>query len=204
MIHPNISTRLRWVLSAAMLLAACPAAAMAAEHGGGEDASLFGGSIWTAVWALLIFVVLLVVLGKFAWKPVVKILEDREQKIATALEESEANRKEALTLLEQYRKQLEQAQAEAVRLMQQAQAEGEKVRKSIVDTARTEADDARKRAVEQIEASKNVAVAALFSEAATMAAKVAGQILQREIRPEEHRQLVEQALADMGREKTKN
>jgi F-type H+-transporting ATPase subunit b len=200
----------RWIALAAVLLA--PAVALAedatghgaAEAGGVAEPSLFGGSIWMAVWSLAMFFLLLAVLGKFAWKPVVKMLQDREDRIAAALAESDRNRKAAEELLEQHRAKMSGAEAEAAKLFQQSQAAADEVRRQIVQQARTEAEDARKRAVEQIEASKDQAVASIFREAANVAATVAGQILQREVRPEDHERLVQQTLADLAKEKSRN
>lgn len=187
----------RWLIALPVAaLAAWPAMALAGE-GGGEP-SLFAGSIWTSIWALVIFFTLLTVLGKFAWKPVVKMLQDREDKIASALAESERNRNDALGLLEKYRQQLAQSEAEAARLLAKTRTDAEKVSQQIVAQARTEAEDARKRAVEQINVSKDQAVAALFGEAATLATQVAGRILKREINPDEHRQLVQQTLDELA------
>lgn len=193
----------RTIVLTVLAMLAAPGAALAAGHGE-ANSSLFGGSIWTAVWSLLIFVLLLVVLGKFAWGPIVKVLQEREERIATALADSETKRADAMKLLDQYRAQLEQSQAESARLLQQTQAEAEKVRKSIVDQARTEADDARKRAVEQIQATKNEAVAALFTHAADVATQVAGQILHREVCAEDHARLIEQTLSEMASARASN
>ena len=190
------------ILSAMVLLA--PRIALGAEGGGEPEPSLFGGSVWTAIWSLAIFFILLAVLGKYAWKPVVRMLQEREEKISATLAESEKGRQEAMTLLEQYRRQLAESAAEAAKLMQKTQTEAEKVKQEIVTQARTEAEDARKRAVEQIEASKNEAIASLFGEAGNIGARIAGQILQREIKPEDHRVLIEQTVQQISKEQSQN
>ena len=191
-----------------LILLLSPAIALAEEAtgpgaaGGEAEPSLFGGSIWMAVWSLAMFFLLLAVLGKFAWKPVVKMLQDREDRIAAALAESDRNRKAAEELLEQHRAKMSGAEAEAAKLLAQSQAQADEVRRQIVQQARSEAEDARKRAIEQIEASKDQAVASIFREAATVATTVAGQILQREIRPEDHDRLVQQTLAELAKDKS--
>lgn len=174
------------------------------EAGHGEDANLFEGSLVDSMWALIVFVLLLVILGKFAWKPIVQQLEKREKQVADTIDDATRQRDEAMELLAQYKQKLDQAHVEAQKLMAKASEDGEKLKEEIVGEARSEAELARERAVQQIEASKNDALAEIFTRAADLATGAAGQILQRELRPEDHQRLIEQTLSQLGGKQANN
>jgi len=194
------------ILLATAVLLAGPALALANETaaGGGEEPSLFAGSVWNAIWALVIFILLLAVLGKFAWGPIAGQLEQREKKIAQAIADAQKGRDDAMTLLAEYKRKLEQAQSEADQLMHQAVAGAEQVKQRIVAEAETEAGKARDQAVQQIRQASNDALADIFGQTAEMATRVAGQIIGRELRPEDHQRLVEQTLSQLEQEQSRN
>ncbi|MCG3177804.1 MAG: ATP synthase subunit b [Phycisphaerae bacterium] len=193
-----------WAAAIAIVAALALAAPLQAAEGEGGGGGIISGSFWNAVWALVIFLGLLVVLGKFAWGPIVKQLEQREQKVHDTIQQAEQQRDDAMKLLAQYQEKLDQAREEAQQLMQKTVADAEHVKDKIVEEAREEAANARDRAVQQIEQAKDDALAGLFNQAATMATDVAGHILARELRPEDHARLVEQTLAQLDREQSRN
>src|SRR6266550_5583148 len=79
-----------------------------------EEAPLspFAGNVGNAVWTLLIFVVVVVVLGKFAWGPVLALLQQREQFIHKSLSDAKHDREQAEASLKEYMAKLQSAQAE--------------------------------------------------------------------------------------------
>jgi F-type H+-transporting ATPase subunit b len=177
-----------------LLTAAAPA--LAAEDG------IFGGSLMNAVWALIIFGLLLAVLGRYAWGPIVRQLEQREKKVAETIFDAERQRDEATAMLEEYRQKLDQAKAEAEKLMQKTVSDAEQVKQRIVDEAGEEARQARDRAVLQIGQAKKDALAGIFAQAAELATDAAGQILRRELSPQDHQRLVEETLAQFDQQQS--
>src|SRR3954468_15012135 len=97
-------------------LAAIPLSA--AEEG--PALSPFAGDVGNAIWTLLIFVIVVVVLGKFAWGPVLGLLQQREQFIHKALSDAKHDRDEAEARLRDYAAKLQSAQAEAVAIIEDA------------------------------------------------------------------------------------
>lgn len=180
------------------LLAAAPALAADPAHGG-EGASVFAGTIMQSVAALIVFAILFAVLAKFAWGPILKGLQDRENKIREDLEKAEMSAKQAATTLAEYEKRLAEAQEEARKMIERSRADAERLAAQMREQAGNEVNALRQRATTDIEAARRQAVSDLYSHAATLSTQIAGKILQREIRPEDQQALVQQSLSELGR-----
>ena len=85
------------------------------------------------VWTIITFGVLVAVLGKFAWKPILTALNEREEKIKEALEQSDKARAEAAALMKQNEQNLVRAEEEYRKMMHEAKALSEKLREDILD-----------------------------------------------------------------------
>src|SRR5574341_986220 len=101
-------------------------------------------------WTIVSFLILVFILGKFAWKPILLALQEREQKIRGALEQADKARAEAAELLRQNEKNMARAEEEYQKMMREAKALGEKTREEIVGKARAQAEQELKRANEEI------------------------------------------------------
>ena len=104
-----MDTRLKSTIGRAALaaLATPVAAAMGAE--GGEGPSLFTGDLGNILWSLVTFVVVLIVLGKFAWGPILGALQKREDFIRSSLELAKKDREDAEARLREYEEKLQAA-----------------------------------------------------------------------------------------------
>ena len=123
-----------------------------------------------ALFTLLVFVILLIVLGKFAWKPIIEALERREQGIADHIAEAERNHNEAKALLAQYEQKLALA-------------------------AKAGAEAERARALHEIESATDAALKSLAERSAELAIDLAGKILQTKLTPADHQRLIQDAMA---------
>src|ERR1043166_5601797 len=105
-----------------LLTVALVALAAAPLYAADEGAPLspFAGNLGNAVWTLAIFVIVVVVLGKFAWGPVLSLLQQREQFIHKSLSDAKRDRDEAEARLKDYAAKLQSAQAEAVAIIEEA------------------------------------------------------------------------------------
>jgi len=152
------------------------------------------------VWTIITFLVLLFVLKRFAWKPLLQALTSREEKIRESLEQAEHARQEAQRLIEANERQMQQAQGEFQRLMREAREEAEKLRAK----RRQEADEEAKKIVDQgkmeIEREKEAALNQLRNEVANLAVRAAGRILDEELDEKKHRKLVDAYLRDLPRQ----
>lgn len=185
------------------LATASPAPAAPAEQSadgehGAEAPTLFASpdarTIVTSVATLLIFTGLLVVLGKYAWGPIVAGLEKRENKIREDIEAAERARAEAQRAQQEYQSQLEGAESRVRDLLAQAQADGQQLATRIKMQAQEEAEEAKERAMRDIETSRREAIDQIRAEAAELATAIAEKILRREVNADDQKRLVEESL----------
>ena len=131
-----------------IVLAAVPASAAEETEGG---LSPFAGNVGNAVWTLTIFVIVVVVLGKFAWGPILKLLQDREEFIHRAVAEAKRDRGEAELRLKEYTDKLQAARVEAAAMLQDARRDAERLREELREKARAEAETIVRNAERQIQ-----------------------------------------------------
>jgi len=185
----------RALLSLVLLLAFQASAAWAAE--GGEN-NLFAGDIGNAVWTLVIFLLVILVLGKFAWGPLLGGLQQREEFIRRSLKEAKADREAAEARLLEYEERLSGAGAEASQIIEQGKREGENLRANIEEKARDEADKMVERARREIEIAKQSAIKDLYATSSELATEIASRIVQRELNPQDHEKLISDSIKELG------
>ena len=116
----------RLIATALLLLAALPAYAQ--EHAPeGAALSPFAGNVGNAIWTLAIFLLVLIILGKFAWGPVLALLQEREQFIHKSLADAKRDREEAEARLKEYAAKVQSARAEAAALVDDARRDAEQI-----------------------------------------------------------------------------
>ena len=161
-----------------------------------EEAPLspFAGNVGNAVWTLVIFVIVVVVLGKFAWGPVLSLLQQREQFIHKSLSDAKRDRDEAEARLKDYAAKLQTAQAEAVAIIEDARRDAERLREELRTRAKSEADTMLKNAERQIELQTTRAVQQIRQEAVDLSVTIASKLLQRNISKDDNEKLIAEAL----------
>jgi F-type H+-transporting ATPase subunit b len=161
-----------------------------------EEAPLspFAGNLGNAIWTLIIFLIVIVVLGKFAWGPVLALLKQREDFIHKSLSDAKHDRDEAEARLKEYAARLQSAQAEAVSIIEEARRDAERLRQELRERARAEADTMVKNAERQIDLQTTRAVQQIRQEAVDLSVAIASKILQRNISKEDNEKLIADAL----------
>jgi len=173
---------------------------VAAEHGEEQGSpSLFSGDLGNAFWTLLTFLLVVFVLGKYAWKPILGALQKREEFIHRSLAEAKRDRQEAEVRLREYSEQLHRARDEATAIVEEGRRDAEIVRRQIHEEARTEADAMIARARREIGLARDTAVKELYDRVADMATEVAGRIIRKQLSPAEHRRLAEESIEELSR-----
>ncbi|MDI6692628.1 MAG: F0F1 ATP synthase subunit B [Anaerosomatales bacterium] len=147
---------------------------------------------------LAAFVVLFVLLWKFAFPPITKMLDERAEKIRESLEKAEDTRIEAERLLEEYRQQMAEARQEAAKIIEQGRTVAENMKAEIIAKAREEAEAEKAKALEAIKAERAAALAELQAKVAELSVAVAGKILGEQLSPSEHEALIERYIAEVG------
>jgi F-type H+-transporting ATPase subunit b len=148
-----------------------------------------------ALFTLVVFLLLLAILWKFAWGPIVASLERREETIANHIAEAQRNHEEAKRLLAQYEQKLALAAGEVRELMEQARRDAEHAKQAILTEAKTEALAERSRSLHEIETAADAAMEGLAHRAAQLAVDLAGKILQSQLTTADHARLIEEAVA---------
>ena len=186
----------RPMLAAPALLALTAAPALAQE--GGHNVNLLTPEGGLMVWTLAIFIVLMFILSRFAFKPLTAAVEARERALADALAAAKRDRDEASTLMEEQRRQLEAGRAEAQRIIADGRATAEKLRGDMLEQTHEQQEELLTRARRDIESEKVRAIAEMRREAIDLAIAGASKVVERNLDDAQNRKLVESFLATVG------
>jgi F-type H+-transporting ATPase subunit b len=181
-------------LAASALLVAGPRPLSAAQEGGG---GLFAVDPGLAVWTILVFLMVLWILGRYAWKPILGALDAREGGIRNSIDQATAMRDEAAELLEEHRKQLADARRQAQEIVAEGRSAAERLGREIQDKARQEGDRIVERARGEIEREKDAALAQIREESVELALAAASHILRERLTDEKDRALVKGFLSEL-------
>ncbi|WP_422822750.1 F0F1 ATP synthase subunit B [Ureibacillus thermosphaericus] len=150
---------------------------------------------------LVIFFVLMALLKKFAWGPLMGIMKQREELVASEIDAAENARKEAAKALEEQKALLKEARTEAQKIIESAKKQAEAQRDEIVETARQEANRLKESAVREIETEKEKAIASLREEVVSLSVLAASKVLEKEISEEDNSALIKETIAKAGEAK---
>jgi F-type H+-transporting ATPase subunit b len=168
-------------------------AAPAAEHA--ESPSVFALAANVSFWTVVIFLILMFILGKFAFPPILGYAAAREQRIQDALDAARRDREESAKALEEQRLALTKARDEAQGYVSEAQKTAERVRKEILEKARVEQEDMLARAKREIEDERLRAVESLRREAVDLAVAAASKLVEKRLDSQEDRRIVTEFLS---------
>jgi F-type H+-transporting ATPase subunit b len=145
-----------------------------------------------------VFLALLGLLTKFAWKPIMQGLEKREEGIARQIAETKAANEEAKRMLVSYERRLAEASEEVRGMLEEARRDAESTKQSIVAEARKAAEDERNRAKHEIGLAKDDALSQIAEKAGHLAVEVAGKFLRERLGPDEQARLVRESVAGLS------
>lgn len=182
-------------LVVALVLAAAPAVAAEGGHAEGGANNPFAGDIGNALWTVIIFVLVLVVLGKYAWGPILSNLQAREAFIFESLEKAKRDRDEAEARLRQYEEKLASARGEASAIVDEGRRDADVVKRRIEEDARLEADRIIERARREIQIATDTATKELYALSARLATEMATRIVGKELTPQDHERLIAESIA---------
>ena len=151
-----------------------------------------------AIWSLAVFLLLLGLLGKFAWKPIMDGLDKREQGIEHQIAETKKANEEAKRMLVSYERRLAEATDEVRGMLDEARRDSEATKQAIVAEARKAADDEQVRAKHEIGLARDEALSSIALKAGDLAVEVAGKFLREKIGKEDHSRLVRDSVGSLG------
>jgi len=169
--------------------------ALAAGEGGKADSSnIFSGGIFQSLFTLAIFVLLLYILRKYAWGPILTGLQKREDHIRQSIEDAEKAREDGQKALQDYQEQLAQARAKSQAIIDKGRSDAKQLAENLKNQAKDEAQSLRDRAQQDIASAKNQALREIYDQVTNLATDMAGRIVQKSLTPEDHRQLLQESL----------
>jgi F-type H+-transporting ATPase subunit b len=181
------------ITMACVLASAVPA--WASGEGGANNP--FAGDIGNALWTLIIFVLVVVVLGKFAWGPILRALQKREDFIRSSLEAAKEDREQAEARLKEYEEKLHAARVEGTSIVQEARRDAEEVKRRIEQDAKAEADAMVERARREIGIATDTAVKELYALTARLSTDVAARIIRKELDKTQHERLIAESIDEL-------
>ena len=146
------------------------------------------------IWTILTFLVLLTLLAKFAWRPLLQALESRQESIRKSLDDAQKAKQELERLQTESAEIIRQARVEADAIITRSRGDGERLREEIRTKARSEADAIVKNAERQIQLETSRALQQIRGEAVDLSVMIASKLIQRNLTKEDNERLIEEAL----------
>ena len=154
------------------------------------------------VWTILTFLILVALLARFAWRPLLEALERRQATIAQALDDAQRARQELERLHRESAQIMVQARAEAESMLARSRSDAEALREELKQKARAEAAGIVKNAERQIQLETARAVQQIRHEAVDLSVAIASKILRRQVTREDNEALIQEALKQVGSQPT--
>ncbi len=186
----------RALAASVVFLSAVPALASGDEGGA---PSPFAGDIGSALWTVVIFLLVVFVLGKFAWGPILSALQKREDFIRDSLESAKKDREQSEAKLREYTEQLTAARAEAKGIVDEGRRDAEVVQRKIEDGAKKEATALIERARREIQIATDTAVKDLYDLSGKLATDIASRIIRKELNAAEHERLIAESIDELSK-----
>ena len=146
------------------------------------------------IWTILTFLVLLTLLAKFAWGPLLKALESRQESIRKSLDDAQKAKEELERLHAESAEIMRQARVEADTIVSRSRGDAERLREEMKQKARTEADAIVKNAERQIQLETGRALQQIRREAVDLSVQIASKLIQRNLTKEDNEKLIDEAL----------
>jgi F-type H+-transporting ATPase subunit b len=146
------------------------------------------------IWTILTFLVLVALLGKFAWRPLLQALESRQESIRKSLDDAQKAKQELERLHAESAEIIRQSRVEADAIVTRSRGDAERLREEMKQKARAEADAIVKNAERQIQLETSRAVQHIRREAVDLSVMIASKLIQRNLTKEDNERLIEEAL----------
>lgn len=150
------------------------------------------------IFQLVMFLILMALIKKFAWGPLMGIMKQREEFVASEIESAEKSRTEAANLLEEQRVLLKEARTEAQELIENAKKQADIQREDIIVSARSEAGRLKESAKLEIEQQKENAVAAIKEQVASLSVLIASKVIEKELSEKDQQKFINDYIQEVG------
>jgi F-type H+-transporting ATPase subunit b len=166
--------------------------------------SELGISLPTLITQLVTFIILLVILRFVAYKPIMRMLDERSRRVKESMDQAQAIKEQSASTQEEIKKQLEQASREGQERITRAVKAGEDVKQKAQEDAKKEAEALLERARSAIQHERDEAIGEVRREFADLTVLAAGKVIEKSLDKEEHRELIEKVLEESSTFKEKD
>jgi F-type H+-transporting ATPase subunit b len=149
------------------------------------------------IWTIITFLVLLALLAKFAWRPLLQALESRQEAIRKSLDDAQLAKQELERIQQESAQIVRQARVEAESIISQSRADAGRLREEMRQKAKAEADGIVKNAERQIQLETTRALQQIRHEAVDLSVMIASKLLQRNLSKEDNERLIQEALSQV-------
>jgi len=146
------------------------------------------------IWTILTFLVLVTLLARFAWRPLLQALDSRQELIRKSLDDAQQARQELERLQHESAQMLRQARVDAEAVVAQSRSDAARLREEVRQKAKAEADGIVRNAERQIQLETQRALQQIRREAVDLSVMIASKILRRNLTKEDNEKLIEEAL----------
>lgn len=169
------------------------------DHGGHGKAQegVFGQALDLAIWTVVVFVILLIVLGKYAWGPMMEGLKRREESIRAAIEEAQKAKEEAARMRQEMNAEIARSRDEQRKMVEEARRDAERLKEEMKAEAQAQITAERERLRKEISTATDQALQQLWSQTAKLATEVSAKAIRKNLSEEDHRRLVDEALREL-------
>jgi len=169
---------------------------LASEGGGGSLLDVNPGLI---IWTILTFLLLLIILKKVAWKPILTALDKREKEIEDSLNRAEQAKVEAQKILEENQATLFKAEEESKKIIDQSRVYGDNLKEQLKKESKDQAQKIIEDASAEIERKKNAAFEELKNQIAEISVNAAEMIMKENIDANKNKQIVNKYLSEINK-----
>ena len=160
--------------------------------------AFFTVDVWTMIFTWVNMLLLFTVVKKFLFKPINNILDQREAEVKQIYDEANVANEKAMSLEKEYSEKMAQAREEAGEIIKQATLTAQKREKEIIESAHEEVASMTRRAETQIAQERKKAYQEIKNEISDISVAIAGKMVQREIKAEDHEALISQFIENVG------
>jgi len=173
---------------------------LAAAEGGGEDEGgsfLVSPDIGLMIWTLLVFLIALAILYKYAFPRIGEALDKRQRAIEESIDTAARTKAEAEELLAEYRERLKEARVQAEDIVTRARKAGEQAERDALEAGRAKREELLAQARRDIQAETSRAIGEIRAEVADLTVMATEKVTRKTLTPEDQRRLVEEALGEL-------
>jgi F-type H+-transporting ATPase subunit b len=186
--------RIVWAIVLALLMLA-PGLAWAEEGHGDEN--ILSPRYDLGIWTIVVFGVLLLVLRKYAWGPMLEGLQRREQNIQGALDEARRGREEAERLRADLQQEMNHAQEKVRDILDEGRRGAQRQYDELVAKARSDIQGERERLHREVDMARDQALHELWTRTAQLATLISAKAIRRQLNEDDHRRLVDEAITEL-------